>query len=93
MDAKGVWSFSPVYDIIFSNGPRGEHSMTYLGEGKNPTKEHLVKLAKKHGLKKAQMIVDEVERTVSRWSKFAKIAGVSKESERTIGKVLNKLGV
>jgi serine/threonine-protein kinase HipA len=88
MDEKGVWSFSPVYDVTFSNGPGGEHSTMYMGEGKNPTSEHLLKLAKKHGIKKALLIVDEVREATSQWSKFAKIAGVSKKTEQMIGKII-----
>ncbi len=51
MDEKGVWKISPVYDATFSYGPGGEHSTTYLGEGKNPRKEHLEKLGEKHKIK------------------------------------------
>ncbi len=93
MDEKGEWSFSPVYDITFSNGPGGEHSMMYLEEGKNPTKEHLLALAKKHGIKNGTLMIDEVKESVGQWSKFASIAGVSKESEKAVEKMLKKLGI
>jgi len=88
MDEKGVWSFSPVYDVTFSNGPGGEHSTMYMGEGKNPMSEHLLALAKKHGLKKGAVIVDEVREATNQWSKFARIAGVSKKVEQMIGKII-----
>ena len=91
MDEKGVWSFSPVYDITFSNGPGGEHSMMYLGEGKNPTREHLLILAQKHGIKKGKMIVDEVRESVCDWMRFAKDAGVSKKSSDSIAEVHTKI--
>lgn len=91
MDEKGEWSFSPVYDITFSNGPGGEHSMMYLGEGKYPTKEHLVKLGKKHGLKNMDETILEVQEAVRKWREFAKIAGVSNKSESTIEKVLQEI--
>jgi serine/threonine-protein kinase HipA len=84
MDEKGEWRFSPVYDITFSNGPAGEHSTMYLGEGKNPTKEHLKELAKKHQLKNADKILQEVYDAVQKWSKFAKIAGVSAQMQKSI---------
>ena len=88
MDEKGVWRFSPVHDITFSSGIMGGHSTLYLGEGKNPTKKHLLELGKKHGLKKAQMVVDEVEKAVGKWSRFAKDAGVSKKSSDNIAKIM-----
>jgi serine/threonine-protein kinase HipA len=84
MDEKGEWRFSPVYDITFSNGPAGEHSTMYLGEGKNPTKEHLKALAKKHQLKNGDKILQEVYDAVQKWSKFAKIAGVSAQMQKSI---------
>lgn len=91
MDEKGVWRFSPVYDITFSSGPGGEHSTMYLGEGKNPTTQHLLDLGKKHGLKHAGKIVDEVKEAVEKWRIFAEIAGVSKRMEQTITKVLKEI--
>ncbi len=91
MDEAGVWSFSPVYDITFSSGPGGEHSMMYLGEGKHPTKEHLVKLGKKHGLKNMDETILEVQEAIGKWGEFAKIAGVSNKSESTIEKVLQEI--
>jgi serine/threonine-protein kinase HipA len=90
MDEKGVWSFSPVYDITFSHGIEGGHSTLYLGEGKNPTTEHLLELAKKHGLKKGAVMVDEIQEVTSRWSEFAKEAGVSRKSCDSIEKICNK---
>jgi len=80
MDEKGTWSFSPVYDVTFSYGIDGGHSTMYMGEGKNPSSEHLLELAKKHGLKKGSAIVDEVREASKKWREFANVAGVSKKS-------------
>jgi serine/threonine-protein kinase HipA len=91
MDEKGGWHFSPVYDITFSNGPGGEHSTMYVGEGKNPRKSHLLELAKKHGLKGADEVIREVENVVGQWKTFAKKAGVSKRNESTMEKVLHAI--
>ena len=90
MDEKGVWSFSPVYDVTFSNGPGGEHSTMYLGEGKNPTSEQLFNLAQKLGLKNGKKIINEVVEAMSRWSEFAMVAGVSKKRSSIILAVLTK---
>ena len=91
MDEKGVWSFSPAYDITYSNGPGGEHSTMYLGEGKHPTFEHLERLAKKYGLKNADNIIEEVKIAVAKWSLFAEQAGVSKKMQKLIAKQLSTL--
>jgi len=91
MDEKGTWSFSPVYDVTFSHGIEGGHSTLYLGESKNPTSEHLLALAKKHGLKKGSAIVDEVAEASQRWQEFAKTAGVSKRSMESIATVIKEI--
>ncbi len=88
MDEKGTWRFSPAYDLTFSYGPGGEHSTMYLGEGKNPTSEHLLKLVQKHGIKKGESIIDEVKEVVSRWDMFAKEAGVSSGVVEFVGKII-----
>jgi len=89
MDEKGEWRFSPVYDITFSNGPGGEHSTMYLGEGKNPTKAHLKALAKKHLLKNGERIIDEVYEAVQQWSQFAKTAGVSTSTQKRLSTIID----
>jgi serine/threonine-protein kinase HipA len=61
MNEKGVWNFSLIYDVTFSHGIEGGHSTLYLGEGKQPTAEHLLQLAKKHGIKKADAIIENIK--------------------------------
>jgi len=84
MDEKGVWRFSPVYDITFSYGLGGEHSTTYLGEGKNPNSSHLESLAKKHQLKNSDKIISEVKDITTKWKKYFKTADVSKSAQKSI---------
>ena len=91
MDEKGSWYLSPVYDVTFSYGPGGEHSTMYMGEGKNPTDEHLLALSKKYGIKKGNIIINEVREVTKKWKEFAKIAGVSKRNIENIDKVLQKV--
>jgi serine/threonine-protein kinase HipA len=90
MDKQGKWKFSPVYDITFSNGPGGEHSTMYMGEGKNPTVKHLLLLAKKHNIKNADDIIKEVISAKNRWREFATKAGVSKKTQESIWSVISK---
>ena len=56
MYENGNRELSPAYDITFSYGPGGEHSTIHLGEGKNPTTKHLLKLTKKHSIKVSKML-------------------------------------
>ncbi|MBX9878068.1 MAG: type II toxin-antitoxin system HipA family toxin [Candidatus Obscuribacterales bacterium] len=52
MDKDGRWRVSPVYDLTFSEGPRGEHQMDICGESRNPSRRHLLELASKTGVTK-----------------------------------------
>jgi len=84
LDRNGRWKLSPAYDLTFSYGPGGEHSTTYMGEGKNPTMQHLLDLAKKHNLKSAQKIITEVKTAVSNFQNYTKQIKITRESNRLI---------
>lgn len=90
MDPQGVWSVSPPYDLTFSSGPGGEHCTTIMGEGQNPTLNHLLKLAEIASIdnKKALHIIDEVKEGVLKWKTFAKKAGVQKTTMQNIQSTL-----
>jgi len=87
MDAAGGWSLSPAYDIGFSPGPGGEHTMTVMGEGRAPTREHALALAKQFDInpKDAAGIIDEVNAAAAKWPRFANEAGCMKKTAREIG--------
>lgn len=91
MDNNGVWKVSPAYDLTFSSGPSGEHSTMIMGEGKNPTKDHLLKLANVGSIKqdKALNIIGRVLQATENWNKFASEAGVSKLQTKNIGEALS----
>jgi len=55
MDHNGEWSLSPAYDITFSVGPNGEHTMTIMGEGKAPTIRDVYKVCDKHSIKQKEI--------------------------------------
>jgi serine/threonine-protein kinase HipA len=93
MDEVGSWSVSPAYDLTFSAGVAGEHSTTVMGAGKNPTKEHLLKLASvgNIGSNKALQIINQVLDAVKNWPKFAHERGVSTLSSKNISAALNAI--
>jgi len=86
MDHKGEWSLSPAYDLTFSPGPGGEHSMTIAGEGKSPSRGDIIRLGEKSGLHKKDLtlIIDEIAQAVTNWPKYAENAGVTKTTMKTI---------
>jgi len=88
LDENNQWKLSPAYDLTFSYGPGAEHSTTYLGEGKNPGKEHLMKLASAHGIKGAALIIDEIEAVVMNFSVYAQKLDLSKNSIIKIRNIL-----
>ncbi len=93
MDETGNWTVSPAYDLTFSSGPAGEHSTMIMGEGKNPTKNHLLKLSGTVGIKqdKALEIIDQVLAATQKWDTFAGKVGVSAVQTKNIGEVLRTI--
>jgi serine/threonine-protein kinase HipA len=71
LDYNNNWKFAPAYDLTFSYGPGGEHSTTYLNEGRNPSGIHLEKLAIKHGIKEYKKIINEIYEIVSEFKSYA----------------------
>ena len=93
MNEFGEWKLSPAYDLTFSNGPGGEQSTMVLGEGRNITIEHLVKLGLEAKLSK-KMIKNSIEQTrfaLSKWPELSKKYGVSNENIELINSRITKL--
>jgi serine/threonine-protein kinase HipA len=89
LDAQtGEWSLAPAYDLTHSPGPGGEHTTTILGEGRQPTRDHCLKLAAQFGLKPRETnpIFDRVNAAITRWPKLADQASCTKKIATTIGK-------
>ncbi len=93
MDQKGEWKLSPAYDLTFSSGPRGEQSTMVVGEGRNPSVDHLVKLGQKAKIAKTRIseIIDQTQMALSNWEVVAKEYGVSADNIRLIGKRLHRI--
>ena len=92
MDEKGEWKLSPAYDLTFSSGPRGEQSTMVMGEGQNPSVDHLVKLGQKAKIAKTRIaeIIDQTQTALANWEILAKEYGVSADNIRLIGKRINR---
>lgn len=56
------WKLSPGYDLTYSQGPGGEHTMDVCGEGRSVTREKLLELAKQASLDsgRAATVIDRM---------------------------------
>lgn len=86
MDETGQWTLAPAYDLTFSSGPRGHQSTMVMGEGQNPSLDHLIKLGKEASLTKNQItaIIDQTRYALDQWDTLSKNHGVSKSNIRLI---------
>ncbi|MDQ3919856.1 MAG: type II toxin-antitoxin system HipA family toxin [Acidobacteriota bacterium] len=90
MDRSGEWRFAPAYDIVFSQGPRGEHTMAVAGEAARPTERDMLRVAEDCDVdvRRAREIMREVRDAINQWPRFALDTGVSGETVSRIEKVI-----
>ena len=93
MNEFGEWKLSPAYDLTYSNGPGGEQSTMVMGEGRNITIEHLVKLGLETKISKEliDQIIEKTRNSLSKWNYLANIYGISKSNIELINRALIKL--
>lgn len=93
MNEFGEWKLSPAYDLTFSNGPGGEQSTMVVGEGKNITIKHLVKLGLDAKISKEliDQIIEQTRNALSKWTFLANEYGISKSNIELINRVITKL--
>ena len=74
MRDSGEWQLAPAYDLSFSTGPGGEHSMLVAGEGRRPGQAAMERVAKTAGLrpKRALEVIGEVRSACAAWPGFAR---------------------
>ena len=87
MTADGRWQLAPGYDLTYCAGPGGEHQMDIEGEGRAPTRAHLLKLATSAGLNIAtcSRVIDEVAEQGLRFEKLAKQHPISAAMRKEVG--------
>lgn len=80
MDQAGQWRLSPAYDLTYSEGVGGEHTTSYLGEGKIISTEILLKLAKEFKINstEAKRIVERTKQKREEISDEFRGLGLSK---------------
>ena len=84
MSPTGDWRLAPAYDLTFAPGPGGEHYLDIEGEGRRPTKEHVRRLGRRHGLSERLIdeIVEQVTAAIAAWPAFAEAVGVTVASQK-----------
>ncbi len=84
MDERGRWRPSPAYDLTYSDGPGGEHTLLVDGEGRAPTRAHLEALARSVSLRKAGPIIDAVEAAVRAVRAHGEVAGLPRRAREAL---------
>jgi serine/threonine-protein kinase HipA len=82
----GAWSVTPAYDLVYADGPGGEHTMTVAGEGRAPTREHVLACCREASIsaREAEGVIEEVQEAVAGWARFAEQAGVTRRSRQRV---------
>jgi serine/threonine-protein kinase HipA len=90
---KKGWKFAPAYDLTFSEGIGGEHSMTINGEGKSPSLKDILKIAKDYNIKKSIVfnIIDEISNVTNNFEKYSSDIDLTKSTEKIVNQELIKL--
>ncbi|TAY97617.1 type II toxin-antitoxin system HipA family toxin [Rhizobium leguminosarum] len=91
MNADGRWILSPAYDLTFSYGPGGEHSVDIAGEGRSPDMKHLLTVSRQASIsdQDARDVIDQVRTAIEGWQQFAEKAGLSKSRTTELDRILN----
>jgi serine/threonine-protein kinase HipA len=93
MRPSGEWKLAPAYDLVFSHGPQGEHTMAVAGEARRPRVQDLLRVANASGVDRgtARQMIEQVRDAVAQWPRFARPTGVPDDRIREIGGVLASL--
>ena len=91
MDAEGVWSLAPAYDLTFSSSSQGYHSTACARNYVDPGRKELLELANALSINKAKVTIDEIKGIIDGWRMYAELSGVSEASIKTIESSLNTI--
>lgn len=84
----GGWKLSPAFDMTYAHNPKGQwtsqHQMTVNGKRDNFTVTDVVGVGESINIRDPMLVIEEVSEAISRWSEFAKEAGVTLEQEKEI---------
>lgn len=90
MDADGKWKLSPAFDLTWAYNRNSRwtnlHQMSINGKRDGITREDLMSVARRFGIRRAARIIGEVTETVRNWPTYAEMAGISEERMNYIAK-------
>jgi len=93
MARDGTWKLTPAYDLLFSYGLGGGHTMAVAGEAQRPRVEDLLNAGAVAGVdsEEGQSVIDEVAAAVAEWPRFADEMAVPQDRISMIGQELARL--
>jgi serine/threonine-protein kinase HipA len=93
MGPDGVWRLAPLYDFTFHAGPNGWQTLSVAGEGQNPGREHLLKLATQVDLRPrdATEIIEQVRGAIAGFGKLATKLKLSKLTTDRVRSRMNEI--
>lgn len=95
MDRNGKWRLAPAYDVCHAYRPGSDwvsqHALSVNGKRTLITKDDLLTIAYQMNIKRAKLIIEQINEQVQHWSSFAKEVDVNKELVQAIQLTLNPL--
>lgn len=92
MDQHGLWRLAPAYDLCFSYKPggrwTGQHQLSLNGKQDDFTRQDLLTVGERMGIRRCNEIIEEVAEAVSCWKKIALDCGVKNSHIQEIEKSL-----
>ena len=86
------WELTPAYDICHAYRPKSlwvsQQSMSVNGKRRNIKKQDLFTVAKAMNIKKAESIINHIDKTVGKWNTFAEEQKVRTDLRDTINTTL-----
>ena len=88
----GVWELAPAYDVCHAYRPKSEwvnqHALSINGKRKDISKKDLLAIGKSIRNKKSEVIINEIDETISNWKMFADNVNVASDLRDAISKTL-----
>jgi serine/threonine-protein kinase HipA len=86
MNEEGEWSYSPAYDLTYSEGIRGHHTTTVLGERLAPQATTVLELAEQMSISRlrAMELLEEVSSGIGKFRSFARAVGLAPETSSRV---------
>ncbi len=95
MFGDGTWRLTPCYDVICSvsikfKNTTENHKTTINGKYKNFTKQDLLQVAERNGIKQANKIITEVIESLSTWDQLADKHEVKTEYKKHVQSIIHE---